>query len=668
MKNLRIYGSRLLLVLAAAATLSCQEIKDELDSIRDEISSLRNVRIASIKDQIKGINQTLVELKEMDVAINGHLETLELVDGELEAAITELDRRVVSVSDSLRDTVTFHRSKMEAMVGTAKTQVRLELEAFKAEADGVLEFLNSYIEELRQDDTILWKMTDTIRIYMDERLAETGDWAAATLMTIEKHDSLADVVSELEARQEALELALESLDASISSRLEAAVKAASQTFDENLANDIKNLLASCAEAISSAKEDITASYRSKVAGAVESTEASLKEWAGVELEAYCTSSALEAKLSALESEYDMVLAAKKKGYERMMEILDSTVRLGIDTTLARIKVLEECAATLTEDQQALAVRIINAGRDIASNSEKVLGNRTIIDDLLADSTIIEENEKLVEENAKLIAEISDRLQELLKITPAPDEDITKFEKAVNAEAQSLADNASLLAANTKSIINNRALTIRNRTVIDSLLTEVGKTRETMSAEFAGIITAAIEEADGEIDDAVSARIEAANAAASLKLSSMESKISIMQLEVASLTSNLDGVEKQLDDLTKEIEDVQSAMRTLLGRVQSVSYVRTDGNYLYFEVKPASVVPQIVLLHNTLGEIIQLEVEGLEGEESLNSTVSVSDGLLKLEYSLPEGSAPEGLNRRACLVIDYERLYTSISSDYFNIVL
>lgn len=224
--------------------------QSEIDDLQMQIDELKSVQIASIQQQISGINGSLSSLMDMDKELKGYISTLQGTAAELQKSLNATNAKINEI-DSINKTL------LE------------QLQALSEELDSELTNINKSIAALQAMDVSLEQKIENLKQYVDKELKASKDWASATFATLEQYQGLtADIAG--------IKTTITSLTTSIT----------------NLETRLKTQISS---EIADALEDIQKAIRA--------SESSMKTWVNERLAGYYTIAEMEAKLEVLENAY-----------------------------------------------------------------------------------------------------------------------------------------------------------------------------------------------------------------------------------------------------------------------------------------------------------------------------------------------------------------------------
>ncbi|MBR5699526.1 MAG: Ig-like domain-containing protein, partial [Bacteroidales bacterium] len=314
-------------ILLALLLLSGCATKNDLAALEERLGKVENQSIATIHQQINSINGTLTSLGNMDTELRGLIETLQRQKDELVHADELLEQKITA----------------------AGQEAAAQLETYKRTVTGQISAINTTLEELTSKDTDLQQQISALRTYIDTdiknlisgQISDTRTWVSTTFVTLEKYNQTAAIVAGIQGQLETL-LGTMATQAQLESAL--------GSLREDLQGEISQAVTDCNTAITTARQELTDAYEGAIRSAIETSEASLKNWVNEQLTGYYTIAQTEAKLSTLEGNLTNQLSSQKADLEGL--IADNATSLdkhqaSIDSLRKRIVKLEEDLAGLS---------------------------------------------------------------------------------------------------------------------------------------------------------------------------------------------------------------------------------------------------------------------------------------------------------------------------------
>jgi len=182
-----------MLVSAFLLNTSCMDIKTDVEDLKNRLDALDSTTIATINEQISAIGASISDLKDVDVAINNVIDTLERkFRDEHDAAVSEME------------------AKMYVMQATL-----LKLK--------------------EKEDSLVQKISD-LQIYVDEGLTKNKDWANATFATLEQYSSVQEELS-------AIRILIDKVKDDISVECDEAIRSSISSSEAGMKSWVNDILA-----------------------------------------------------------------------------------------------------------------------------------------------------------------------------------------------------------------------------------------------------------------------------------------------------------------------------------------------------------------------------------------------------------------------------------------
>ena len=237
-------------------------------------------QIATIKEQIASINQSLTSLDGTDTDLH------ELI-AQLQATSKSLNEAIAANKSDIENA----KAELEADASADKLEVLEALTALGDELQGKLDKVNIILEDLQNKDAALEGQIKALKEYVNGELKNAKDWASATFSTIEQYNAtvtqIAGIKADIEAVSNVLNEKFDNLDAKIEStadnlkewvnsqltqyytiaQIDAKVALLEKSIkdgDESAAEEIKKLRGE----LESQKQSITSAYQSAISEAI----------------------------------------------------------------------------------------------------------------------------------------------------------------------------------------------------------------------------------------------------------------------------------------------------------------------------------------------------------------------------------------------------------------
>ena len=167
------------------------DLRKQLQDLEDRVANLAGTVIASINDQVTGVEKSLEELDLMDAELQGYIADLEAYAKDLEKRLAALD----AVAEDVED-------------------IESELAAVR-----------EAIEVLKESDDDLDERTADLKSYVDDTLKSSKDWAESTFATLAQYDTLQTEISMIKSTVEQLSDEIVTMEADFGQDLSAAIAA-----------------------------------------------------------------------------------------------------------------------------------------------------------------------------------------------------------------------------------------------------------------------------------------------------------------------------------------------------------------------------------------------------------------------------------------------------------
>ena len=264
-----------LLLCIAALFAGCERYDHAIQDLNDRIEMLEGASIAPIEEQIRSINASITELKAVDAALDVYTQTLETtaqkLSEELAATNTQIDKL---------------KSELQTENATAKQELLDQLAALKTTIETDLKAIEQEIASLKAKDAELESKIDNLKSYIDQKLAESKDWADATFATLEQYDIIQSEVAGIKNLIATINAAISDLETRVNNKIAVDIAKAiadlraeaSEDIATNITTAVTGLTTAYTEAIATAKSEITAAYTETISKAIAASEESMKAW------------------------------------------------------------------------------------------------------------------------------------------------------------------------------------------------------------------------------------------------------------------------------------------------------------------------------------------------------------------------------------------------------
>ena len=534
----------------------CKKINEQFENINDRLDQIEGSSLTTIDQQIKNINASLADLKNIDAALQGLIDALEAADEDhseliaaLQAKDEELDQKIADLQAYVDGEVAAVEDWAEATFATLT-----QYEGVQAEIAAIKLLLEQYRNEITEEYTeaivnAIAESEKSMKAWVNNLLAE-GYYDIAEIdakleaLEAELADEDAELAKEIEDQQAALEQAKKDLTAAYEKAISEAIETNNGVINAAIAKAVQDAidkvdtrLAVIDNTIAGIQKDIEA-----IKGSIASIE---KQIAGInasiaDLEK--TDAALQALIDALEaadedhSELIAALQAKDADLEKKISDLKAYIDGEIDAT-------EDWAeATFATLAQYEAVQ-----KEIAAIKALIEQNKT---DLTAAYTKAIE-EAIAQSETSMKAWVNELLAEGYY-------DIAEIDGKLAALEASLAGADAELA---KDIEDQQAA--------------LEQAKKDLAAAYQKAIADAIKTNNGAIDRAIANAVNDAIAETDAKLTVIGIAISVIQKDIVSLKNSIATIEQQIRNINSSIASLKNADAALQALIDALEAADED---------------------------------------------------------------------------------------------
>ena len=568
----------------------CKKINEQFENINDRLDQIEGSSLTTIDQQIKNINASLADLKNIDAALQGLIDALEAADEDhseliaaLQAKDAELDQKIADLQAYVDGEVAAVEDWAEATFATLT-----QYEGVQAEIAAIKLLLEQYRNEITEEYTeaivnAIAESEKSMKAWVNELLAE-GYYDIAEIdakleaLEAELADEDAELAKEIEDQQAALEQAKKDLTAAYEKAISEAIETNNGVINAAVAKAVQDAidkvdtrLAVIDNTIAGIQKDIEA-----IKGSIASIE---KQIAGInasiaDLEK--TDAALQALIDALEAadeDYSELIAAlqtKDADLEKKISDLKAYIDGEIDAT-------EDWAeATFATLAQYEAVQ-----KEIAAIKALIEQNKT---DLTAAYTKAIED-AIAQSETSMKAWVNELLAEGYY-------DIAEIDGKLAALEASLAGADAELA---KDIEDQQAA--------------LEQAKKDLAAAYQKAIADAIKTNNGAIDRAIANAVNDAIAETDAKLTVIGIAIAVIQKDIVSLKNSIATIEQQIRNINSSIASLKNADAALQALIDALEAADEDHSDLIaaLQAKDAELEKKIAELQAYVdGEITATE--------------------------------------------------------------
>ena len=677
----KLWGKNLLffLVSISMALVSCVK-QDDIDKLQKQIDNLKSNDIASIQQQMSGIQLSLGNLQTVDTELRGYIRTLQDQESKLAQADEALEGSIASL-----------KTELSGEISAAKSDALAQLEAYKANVSSQLASLRASRDSLKSKDADLQSQITSLQSYIDGDLKnyiDNGDksvktWASASFATLAQYNGTAETVSGIQTQIGAINTRLDELSASVTGVSKQELDAAIDALDADHQTKLNKAVSDCNAAIASAKEEITAAYTAAISSAISASESSMKSWVNNQLTGYYTIVQTDSKLSALKTSLEGQLSSQKTYLEGLISNLETNLTRKINSNKTLIDDLQSQINGLGTDMATLSGRVSTNASNISANAEDIASNARSISanagDIDACERLIAENKRLIQANESAISDNGAAIT-ALQNRAAADEgnisqnaaDISANAAAIAKNAEDIAANAALIATNATAISNNARAISDNAAAIAQLRADLNTTKTEITAAYQQAISTAISTLDGQLRGEIANQVNTINSRIDDEVAAINATIDALTARVTQCEKDIRNIKNTIYAMQQDIEDLQEQVAAILARIQSISFVPaySDGkvpvNYtdngtltpgtatLDFKLQPASTAAELAAVWQTAlkveavytitkaaPEVVQLTITSATADNGYLS-VTVSGSALKEDFFRSRCSANAAL--------------------------
>ena len=568
----------------------CKKINEQFENINDRLDQIEGSSLTTIDQQIKNINASLADLKNIDAALQGLIDALEAADEDHSELIAALQAKDAELDQKIADLQAYVDGEVDAVEDWAEATFATltQYEGVQAEIAAIKLLLEQYRNEITEEYTeaivnAIAESEKSMKAWVNELLAE-GYYDIAEIdakleaLEAELADEDAELAKEIEDQQAALEQAKKDLTAAYEKAISDAIKTNNGVINAAIAKAVQDAidkvdtrLAVIDNTIAGIQKDIEA-----IKGSIASIE---KQIAGInasiaDLEK--TDAALQALIDALEaadedySELIAALQAKDADLEKKISDLKAYIDGEIDAT-------EDWAeATFATLAQYEAVQ-----KEIAAIKALIEQNKT---DLTAAYTKAVE-EAIAQSETSMKAWVNELLAEGYY-------DIAEIDGKLAALEASLAGADAELA---KDIEDQQAA--------------LEQAKKDLAAAYQKAIADAIKTNNGAIDRAIANAVNDAIAETDAKLTVIGIAISVIQKDIVSLKNSIATIEQQIRNINSSIASLKNADAALQALIDALEAAGEDHSDLIaaLQAKDAELEKKIAGLQAYVdGEITATE--------------------------------------------------------------
>ena len=632
--------------------LSCNQ--EEIDNLQTQIDEIKSDQIAPISSQVAGILVSIDDLRAVDSAQHGYIETLQEQRKALEKADQNLTKSIADL-----------KTELSGDISAAEANALAQLEAYKSTVTKRLESINTSLDVLQTEDKKLQQQITTLQNYVDNGLKtyiDSGDnsvktWSSATFVTLQQFDATSGIISTIQGQITTINQQIEQLGGGSDGISQTELNAAISALDESLRSEIGKAIADCNSAISTAKNEITSAYTNSIQEAISTSESSMKTWVNKQLAGYYTVAQTDAKIAALKTNIEGQLTSQKTYLEGLISSLETSLTQKINNNKTLISGLQTQLNGLNSDLSELAGKVASNTTNISKNAAAITSNAKAIATNATDidkcEQLIAANKQLISDNEEAIAANASAITALQNRATADEKLISDNASAIAKNAQDISANAALISTNATAISNNAKAISDNAADILQLRSDLSTTRTEITAAYQQAISAAISTLDGKLSGQIADEVATINSRIDTEVSSINTALDALTGRVTQCEKDIKSIKNTIYSMQQDIEDLQGQVAAILARIQSIAFVPaySDGKVpvsytdngsltpgtavLDFELQPASTAADLAQVWQTALKMKAVYTVTRSAPETVQlaiTSVVADKGFLKVSVS------------------------------------
>lgn len=606
----------LFLSLTLAVLFGCAKESD-IDNLQNQIDDLKSNQIASISSQVTSINTSITNLVAMDSELKGYITTLQEQKTSLEKA-----------DEALSSSIAALREELENDISVAVADALAQMSAYKQAVDDQIESLNAAIEALQTKDKELQQQITTLKNYVENDLKtyiDNGDntmktWVSATFATLEQYNATSGIIATIQGQLLTINNKLTELESTAAGISLQELQEALSTLDEDHQAKLNKAVSDCNDAITTAKEQITAAYTTAIQNAISSSESSMKTWVNNQLAGYYTIAQTDAKIDALKNTLEEELNTQRNYLEDLISNLEASLNIKIDGNKALIDGLQGQLNNLSAEMSEIAGNVIENSSNISKNASDIAQNAKQIAENASDINTYEQlitaNKQLIKANEAAITANASAISDLQNRATADEKTIADNAANIAKNAQDIAANAALISANAGAIYNNAIAISDNSADILQLQSDLATTRTEITAAYQQAIASAINTLDGKLTGQIATEVATLNTHIDDEVAAINVAMDALSARVTTCEKDIKNIKNTIYSIQQDIENLQDQVAAILARIQSIAFVPaySDGKVpvsytdngtltpgtatLDFELQPASTATELAKVWQT----------------------------------------------------------------------
>jgi len=562
---------------ASLLLVGCND--DQLAEVQAELQSLKDIEIASLKEQVDNINSSIGSINAMSSELEAYIAKLEKVSSELQTNIAALSASLETV-----------KAELQKEVNDSKSEIQSQLESAKASLEAKLAEVNSVLTVLKEKKTALNQQLDKLKNNVDTNYAKM-DWIKATFATIESQNAILSDIATIKAHVDALSESISAAQNEIMNELKDCLDKSGTVLDKELSDAVSKLADEMKDAFAQALSAVDSEFLEALNKAVSDSRTKIEKWVSEQLKDYYTVAEAEAKILAFKNLVGSVPSDKNIQGE-IDELVTKLSDAKSDLTQAYLDAIELAIKNSDETLGAAIVEQINKlKKDISDLSGRVDTVSGEITKLLAKveslNSGIEAIDKRIEAINSSIAVLSDLKQTLKQYIEGIKADLAsddaEYYKQINdmiTQLQKKTDDlqkqidglekyvgtlpAGVTQENVVEWVKNIDQTIKKQfesySIVETIA-EIKKDIEEKIKENGGkitdvstILSTIIDDSKGTIDSWIDEKLTAYHDITKIdyKLDSLKTALtSSIDLEDEKLKAAIDTLEKEFDEAVEQ---------------------------------------------------------------------------------------------------------------------
>ena len=329
--------------------------QEDIDKLQKQIDNLKSNDIASIQQQMSGIQLSLGNLQTVDTELRGYIRTLQDQESKLAQADEALEGSIASL-----------KTELSGEISASKSDALAQLEAYKANVSSQLASLRASIDSLKSKDADLQTQITSLQSYIDGDLKtyiDNGDnsvktWASASFATLEQYNTTAGIVAGIQGEISSINDRLSALEATTAGVTRKELDDAISALDSDHQTKLNKAVSDCNSAIETAKSEIISAYTSAISTAISSSESSMRTWVNNQLSGYYTIAQTDAKLASLKTNLEGQLTTQKTQLQTLISNLEASLELKIKNNADDIEecrdLIDKCNRLISENATAIS--------------------------------------------------------------------------------------------------------------------------------------------------------------------------------------------------------------------------------------------------------------------------------------------------------------------------